>query len=203
MYRSLIQGGARDDRCCHTGNRRYSSRTCRCVWAIWQPLCCPVALRYLSGKGRGPRWDKGLDGAVCHADYRQAIDRPELELVSICLPPSAHAETAIFALEAGKHVLLEKPMAPSLDECDAILAAAARSGARLSVVSQNRFQTSMFRLKRALDSGLGGEGPPRCCQFILVARPNYYDLWWRGTWEKEGGGCTLNHAVHHVDLLCG
>jgi UDP-N-acetyl-2-amino-2-deoxyglucuronate dehydrogenase len=145
--------------------------------------------------------DKGLDSASCYADYRQAIDRPEVDLVSICLPPSAHAETAIFALDAGKHVLLEKPMAPSLEECDAILAAAARSGARLSVVSQNRFQTTMFRLKHVLDSGLAGRLLHAAVNSYLWRGQNYYDLWWRGTWEKEGGGCTLNHAVHHVDLL--
>ncbi|MGD9941339.1 MAG: Gfo/Idh/MocA family protein [Clostridia bacterium] len=145
--------------------------------------------------------EKGLDVASCHADYRQAIDRPEVDLVSICLPPSAHAETAIFALEAGKHVLLEKPMAPSLEECDAILAAAARSGARLSVVSQNRFQTTMFRLKQVLESGLAGRILHAAVNSYWWRGQNYYDLWWRGTWEKEGGGCTLNHAVHHVDLL--
>jgi predicted dehydrogenase len=145
--------------------------------------------------------ERGLDSGACFDDYRQAIDRPEVDLVSICLPPSAHAETAIFALEAGKHVLLEKPMAPSLEECDAILAAAARSGARLSVVSQNRFQTTMFRLKHVLDSGLAGRLLHAAVNSYWWRGQNYYDLWWRGTWEKEGGGCTLNHAVHHVDLL--
>ena len=145
--------------------------------------------------------DKGLDSGACFDDYRQAIDRPEVDLVSICLPPSVHAETAIFALEAGKHVLLEKPMAPSLEECDAILAAATRSGARLSVVSQNRFQTTMFRLKHVLDSGLAGRLLHAAVNSYWWRGQNYYDLWWRGTWEKEGGGCTLNHAVHHVDLL--
>jgi len=145
--------------------------------------------------------EKGLEAASCHADYKLAIDRPEVDLVSICLPPSAHTETAIFALEAGKHVLLEKPMAPSLEECDAILAAADRSGARLSVVSQNRFQTTMFRLRQVLDSGLAGRILHAVVNSYWWRGQNYYDLWWRGTWEKEGGGCTLNHAVHHVDLL--
>ncbi len=145
--------------------------------------------------------EKGLGATTCHADYRQAIDSPDVDLVSICLPPSAHAETAIYALEAGKHVLLEKPMAPSLEECDAILAAAAHSGARLSVVSQNRFQTTMFRLRHVLDSALAGRILHAAVNSYWWRGQSYYDLWWRGTWEKEGGGCTLNHAVHHVDLL--
>jgi predicted dehydrogenase len=92
-------------------------------------------------------------------------------------------------------------MAPSLEECDAILAAAARSGARLSVVSQNRFQTTMFRLRQVLASGLAGRILHAAVNSYWWRGQNYYDLWWRGTWEKEGGGCTLNHAVHHVDLL--
>jgi predicted dehydrogenase len=145
--------------------------------------------------------DKALGDAACLADYRQAVDRPDVDLVSICLPPSAHAETAIFALEAGKHVLLEKPMAASLEECDAILAAATRSGALLSVVSQNRYQPALWRLKHVLDSGLAGRVLHAAVNSYWWRGQSYYDLWWRGTWEKEGGGCTLNHAVHHADLL--
>jgi len=124
-----------------------------------------------------------------------------VDLASVCTPPSSHAEIAAKLLDAGVNTLLEKPMAPSLAECDAILAAADRGGAVLSVVAQNRFTNPMMRLKQVLDSGLAGR--------VLHARVDshwwrglsYYDLWWRGTWQSEGGGCTLNHAVHHIDAL--
>lgn len=145
--------------------------------------------------------EAGRTDAFCSDDYREVIERRDIDLVSICLPPSVHGETAIHALDAGKHVLLEKPMASSLYECDLILDAVARSGKKLSVVSQNRFQTTMMRLRHVLTSGVAGRVLHGLVHSFWWRGQSYYDLSWRGTWEKEGGGCTLNHAVHHVDLL--
>ena len=124
-----------------------------------------------------------------------------IDLASVCTPPSTHAEIAARLLEAGVSTLLEKPMAPSLAECDAILAAADHSGALLSVVAQNRFTNPMMRLKQVLDSGLAGRVLHAQVDSHWWRGLSYYDLWWRGTWQSEGGGCTLNHAVHHIDAL--
>jgi UDP-N-acetyl-2-amino-2-deoxyglucuronate dehydrogenase len=126
---------------------------------------------------------------------------PHIDLASVCTPPSTHAEIAVRLLEAGVNTLLEKPMAPSLAECDAILAAADRGGAVLSVVAQNRFTNPMMRLKQVLDSGLAGRVLHAQVDSHWWRGLSYYDLWWRGTWQSEGGGCTLNHAVHHIDAL--
>ncbi len=141
-----------------------------------------------------------LDVAIVD-DYKKLLVNDDIDLVSVCTPPYTHAQIAIDCLEAGKHVICEKPMAPSLAECDAMLAAQEKSGKQLAIIAQNRFRTPIQRLKAVLDSGIAGK--------ILHAQVDsfwwrghcYYDLWWRGTWEKEGGGCTLNHAVHHVDLF--
>lgn len=135
------------------------------------------------------------------ADYKELLSDSSIDLVSICTPPSTHAQIAIDFLNAGKHVLVEKPMASSLEECDAMNEAAKNSGKMLSIVAQNRFRTPWMKLKQVLDEKLAGD--------ILHAQVNsfwwrghsYYDLWWRGTWDSEGGGCTLNHAVHHIDAL--
>ncbi len=145
--------------------------------------------------------EKALSKVSCFEDYKSAVSQSDIDLVSICLPPSAHAETAVYALQAGKHVLLEKPMARSLEECDRILEAAAISGKNVSVVSQNRFQTPMMRLKQVIDSHEAGKILHAAANSYWWRGQNYYDLWWRGTWEKESGGCTINHAVHHADLL--
>jgi UDP-N-acetyl-2-amino-2-deoxyglucuronate dehydrogenase len=128
-------------------------------------------------------------------------DGRNIDLASVCTPPSSHAEIAARLLDAGVNTLLEKPMAPSLAECDAILAAADRGGAVLSVVAQNRFTNPMMRLKQVLDSGLAGRVLHAQVDSHWWRGPSYYDLWWRGTWQSEGGGCTLNHAVHHIDAL--
>jgi predicted dehydrogenase len=129
------------------------------------------------------------------------VSGPGVDLASVCTPPGTHAEIAVRLLDAGVHTLCEKPMAPSLQDCDAILAAARRSGAVLSVVAQNRFTTPMARLKQVLDSGLAGRVLHAQVDSHWWRGPSYYDLWWRGTWSSEGGGCTLNHAVHHVDAV--
>ncbi|MFE6735387.1 Gfo/Idh/MocA family protein [Microbacterium sp. NPDC057650] len=142
----------------------------------------------------------GLDAAA-YDDPAAMIAEADLDMVSICTPPSTHAALAVAALDAGIHVLVEKPMAPSLEECDAMLAAQERSGRLLSVVAQNRFREDLATLKHVVDSGvLGPISHVRVDSAWWRGLP-YYDLWWRGTWEKEGGGCTLNHAIHHIDLL--
>ena len=136
--------------------------------------------------------------SVSHKDFLNE----DIDLVSICTPPFCHAEIAIDFLNAGKNVLVEKPMAASLEECDAMIAAAEKSGKMLSVIAQNRFRDPIYGLKKVLDTGLIGKIVHAQIESLWWRGHSYYDLWWRGTWEKEGGGCTLNHAVHHIDMLC-
>lgn len=141
-----------------------------------------------------------LDAEV-FSDFRDLLKRPDIQLVSICTPPYTHAEMAVACLRSGKDVLVEKPMAASLEECDTILRAEKESGRTLSVIAQNRFRTPVMNLKRLLDTGLIGDVVHVQVDSFWWRGHSYYDLWWRGTWEKEGGGCTLNHAVHHIDML--
>lgn len=134
-------------------------------------------------------------------DYRALLSEREIDLVSVCTPPYTHGDIAVDFLNAGANVLVEKPMAASLVECDRMIEAAKRSGRVLSVVSQNRFLDPMIRLKKVLESGLAGRIVHAQVDSHWWRGHSYYDLWWRGTWEKEGGGCTLNHAVHHIDIF--
>ncbi|MBG6237822.1 putative dehydrogenase [Mycetocola sp. CAN_C7] len=143
----------------------------------------------------------GLANAVCFDDPLAMIAGANLDVVSIATPPSTHADLAVAALDAGVNVLVEKPMAPSLEECDAMLAAQLRSGKALSVVAQNRFRDDLATLKEVVDSGLLGSISHVRVDSAWWRGLPYYDLWWRGTWENEGGGSTLNHAIHHIDLL--
>jgi predicted dehydrogenase len=141
-----------------------------------------------------------LDCAIV-SDYHELLARDDVDLVSVCTPPYTHADIAVAALQAGKHVIVEKPMASSLEECDRMNEAASASGKILSVVSQNRFGDAVMKLKRVLESGLAGRIVHAQVDSFWWRGYVYYDLWWRGTWEKEGGGCTLNHAVHHIDIF--
>jgi UDP-N-acetyl-2-amino-2-deoxyglucuronate dehydrogenase len=163
--------------------------------------CAVVALSdcYIE-KAQQKKEEFQLDAAV-YDDYRQILDDPRIDLVSICTPPYTHAAIAIDCLNAGKHVICEKPMASSLAECDATIAASDANGKILAIVAQNRFRTPIQRLKAVLDSDLAGRVLHAQVDSFWRRGHCYYDLWWRGTWAKEGGGCTMNHAVHHIDML--
>ena len=165
------------------------------------PERCKIAalVDIVPGKARKVKEQYGLDCEVF--EDHQDILGMELDLVDVCTPPFVHAQISINALRNGKNVVCEKPMAASLEECDAMLKARDESGKKLSIIAQNRFRKPIRDLKALLDSGIAG--PVRHAQVdsFWYRAHCYYDLWWRGTWEKEGGGCTLNHAVHHIDML--
>lgn len=163
--------------------------------------CRIVALADIFTEKAGAKRDKyGLDCEVV-ADYRELLEREDVNLVSVCLPPAAHCQAAVDFLKAGKHVLCEKPMAPTLEECDRMIAAAREGGAKLSVVAQSRFKPDIMKTKKLLEQGAMGPLYFAQANSMWWRGDNYYDLWWRGTWEKEGGGCTFIHAVHHIDLF--
>ena len=141
-----------------------------------------------------------LDAAV-YDDYKKILDDSRIALVSVCTPPYVHAPISIDCLNAGKHVICEKPMASSPAECDDMLTACAKDKKILAIIAQNRFRTPMQKLKSVLDSGIAGRVLHAQVDSFWWRGHCYYDLWWRGTWAKEGGGCTLNHAVHHIDIF--
>lgn len=164
--------------------------------------CEIVALADITpGRASAKAAAHGLDGAATFDDPAALLAAGGVDVVSITTPPSSHAELTVAALGAGVHVIVEKPMAPSLEECDAMIDAARRSGRLLSVVAQNRFRDDLALLKAGVDSGLLGSISHVRIDSAWWRGLPYYDLWWRGTWASEGGGCTLNHAIHHIDLL--
>ena len=163
--------------------------------------CRVVALAdIVSGKADRFREEFGLS-CDTYEKYEDILQRQDIDLVDVCTPPYCHAQISIDALHSGRHVVCEKPMAASLEECDAMLKARDESGRLLSIIAQNRFRKPIRNLKALLDSGIAGPVRHAEIDSFWFRGHSYYDLWWRGTWEKEGGGCTLNHAVHHIDML--
>ena len=152
------------------------------------------------GKAAASAASHGLDAEALES-YEGLLGRDDIHLVSICTPPFTHAELAEALLRDGKHVLVEKPMAASLAECDRMIRAAQESDKVLSVVAQNRFRDPIMQLKQLLDGGKIGRVVHAQVDSYWWRGHCYYDLWWRGLWAKEGGGPTLNHAVHHIDML--
>ncbi len=126
----------------------------------------------------------------------------EVEAVVIGTPHPLHAEPAIRAAEAGVHVLVEKPLAATLADCDAMLAAARKSGVTLGVISQRRFYEPVLRMKAAIDAGKIGRPVLGVFQMYSWRDPAYYQSDpWRGKWDTEGGGVLVNQSPHQLDLL--
>lgn len=143
----------------------------------------------------------GLDCQIFDDHQKMLEAMPDIQVVHVCTPPYVHAEIAIHAMDAGMNVLVEKPMATCLAECDAMMEAEERNHVVLGCIAQNRFRNSIYKLKKVADSGLAGKVVCAHVNSLWWRGHCYYDLWWRGLWEKEGGGPTLNHAVHHIDML--
>ncbi len=124
------------------------------------------------------------------------------EAVVIGTPHPMHAGPAILAAEAGVHVLVEKPMAATLADCDAMLAAASKSGVTLGVISQRRLYEPVLRMKAAIDAGKIGTPVLGVFQMYSWRDPAYYRSDpWRGRWDTEGGGVLVNQSPHQLDLL--
>jgi predicted dehydrogenase len=141
-------------------------------------------------------------GTQPYTDLRALLDMARVEAVLIATPHPLHAAPAVLAAAAGAHVLIEKPMAASLADCDAMLAAARKAGTLLGVISQRRWYEPVRRMKDAIDAGKIGR--PALGVFIMYSwrEPSYYDSDpWRGKWASEGGGVLVNQSPHQLDLL--
>ncbi len=135
-------------------------------------------------------------------DWREMIRRDDIQAVCICTPSGLHAEQGIAAAEAGKHVLVEKPMAITLPECDAMIRAARDNGVRLGVIFQKRTDEAPNRMRQAVRQGVLGKVFFGDASIKYWRNQAYYDSGdWRGTWALDGGGCTMNQGIHGIDLL--
>ncbi|MCL1986382.1 MAG: Gfo/Idh/MocA family oxidoreductase [Firmicutes bacterium] len=143
-----------------------------------------------------------LSNATVFSSHEEMLKSDlQIDLVHVCTPPYTHAEIAINSMNAKKNVLVEKPMATCLKECDEMLAAEKANNVTMSVVAQNRFRDTVYKLKELAESGVAGKVRAAHVDSLWWRGHCYYDLWWRGLWEKEGGGPTLNHAVHQIDMI--
>jgi UDP-N-acetyl-2-amino-2-deoxyglucuronate dehydrogenase len=144
----------------------------------------------------------GRYGARPFADVGALLRDGGVEAVLIATPHPLHAEPAVRAAEAGVHVLVEKPLAASLADCDAMLAAARRTGVKFGAISQRRFYEPVRRIKAAIDAGKIGRPILGVFQMFSWRDQAYYESDpWRGRWATEGGGVLVNQSPHMLDLL--
>ena len=137
-----------------------------------------------------------------YTDVTEMVIQEKLDIVTICTPHPVHREPAILAMRAGAHVLIEKPLASSLEDCDAMMAVAKETGKQIGIISQRRFYTPCLRLKNAIEAGKIGK-PVLGIVLMFGWRDQVYYASdpWRGSWKGEGGGVLVNQAPHQLDLL--
>jgi predicted dehydrogenase len=148
----------------------------------------------------------GIAGGYHELDDLLNGARPDL--VHICTPPSTHYGTALACLrEAGTSVLVEKPPVISLREFDGLAAAEGAEGGAagaapwFATVFQHRFGSGQRRLKSLADSGVLGRPLVAVCHTTWFRDQEYFDVEWRGRWDTEGGGPTMGHGIHQLDML--
>ncbi|WP_301081957.1 Gfo/Idh/MocA family protein, partial [Faecalibaculum rodentium] len=142
-----------------------------------------------------------LEGVAVYADHHTMLEREHPDLVAIVTDSGSHARIALDCLEAGSHVLIEKPMALSLQEADQIIDTARTCGLQVGVCHQNRFNRSVQYIRKAMEAGRFGRLSHGTAHIRWNRSRQYYDQApWRGTWAQDGG-CLMNQGIHSADLL--
>jgi predicted dehydrogenase len=136
-----------------------------------------------------------------YTDSDMMMQKEKIDVVSVLTPSGLHAKHVIKTAEYGKHIIVEKPMALTLEDADAMITACDETNCRLFVVKQNRFNVPVVKLRTALEAGDFGKIVMGTVRVRWCRTQEYYDQDpWRGTWQLDGGVLT-NQASHHIDLL--
>jgi predicted dehydrogenase len=142
-----------------------------------------------------------------YTDYKRMLEQRDLDAVSICLPHFLHAEVTEAAAKAGKHVLCEKPMATTLEDCDRMISATRKAGVKLMIAENHRWTPAHIAMKEALDQGKIGEVILARTHEVVDERTNMSNpTLWKGTPDRAGGGSLMDQGVHKAAMLrwfCG
>ncbi len=134
-------------------------------------------------------------------DMHEMMTRVELDVVSVLTDSGSHADVVVDLAQYGKHIVVEKPIALTLDDVDRMITTCDRNGVKLFVVQQNRFNVPVLKLREALEADRFGKLVMGTVRVRWCRTQEYYDQdKWRGTWARDGGVIS-NQAIHHVDLL--
>lgn len=145
--------------------------------------------------------NEDIQNSKIYADYKEMLEKEELDFVSIATISGAHGEIASYCAEKGVNFLVEKPMAMSISEADDIIEKAERSGVIAGVCHQNRFNIAVQELRRAIDENRFGKISHGSIHIRWCRKEDYYSQdGWRGKWATDGGAL-MNQCIHGIDLL--
>ncbi len=136
------------------------------------------------------------------SDYPSFLAQPGLDAVAICTPTGMHLELGRLAAEAGKHLIIEKPIEISVERGKELIEICRQNGVKLAVIYQNRFSDEAVKMKSAIDSGKIGKPVMIRAAVKWYRDQEYYSgSAWRGTFALDGGGAVINQSIHTIDLL--
>jgi UDP-N-acetyl-2-amino-2-deoxyglucuronate dehydrogenase len=136
-----------------------------------------------------------------YADMDEMMQKEDINVVVVLTPSGLHAKHVINLAKYGKHIMVEKPMALTLEDADAMIQACDKNGCKLFIIKQNRFNVPVVKLRQALEADRFGKLVMGTVRVRWARHQAYYDQDpWRGTWEMDGGVLT-NQASHHIDML--
>lgn len=145
---------------------------------------------------------KNMEAIARYTDYKQMLaEHPEIELAAIATPSGVHAEIALYCIDHGVNVIIEKPMAMSMADADEIIRRSEEKGVTVCACHQNRFNVAVQKARKALEAGRFGRLSHGSIHVRWNRNKAYYDQApWRGTWQDDGG-CLMNQSIHGIDLL--
>ena len=136
-----------------------------------------------------------------YTDYKKLIEENQIELVGIATESGIHAEIALYCIEHGIHVIIEKPMAMSIADADRIIQLSEEKGVKVSACHQNRFNVAVQEMRKALEAGRFGKLSHGSIHVRWNRNKDYYtQAPWRGTWAQDGGAL-MNQCIHGIVLL--
>ena len=141
-------------------------------------------------------------GVRPYTSLEELLRDRSVQAITVCTPHPQHADIAVAASQAGVHVLVEKPLAVTLADCDRMIESARSNRVKLGVISQRRLYPPVLRMKQAIDEGKIGAPALGVLMMFGWRSAEYYAMdEWRGTWQGEGGGVLVNQAVHQLDVF--
>lgn len=136
-----------------------------------------------------------------YVDYKKMIEENEIELIGIATESGNHAEIALYCIDHGINVIIEKPMAMSIADAEEIISRSEKKGVKVSACHQNRFNVAVQKMRDALEEGRFGKLSHGSIHVRWNRNRGYYDQApWRGTWAQDGGAL-MNQCIHGIDLL--
>ncbi|MGN7299114.1 Gfo/Idh/MocA family protein [Ferdinandcohnia sp. SAFN-114] len=136
-----------------------------------------------------------------YTDYKEMLEKEKPELVAICTESGKHAAIALDCIEAGANLIIEKPIALSLEDADEIINKAKEKNVKVSACHQNRFNKSIQKIREAVEEERFGRLLHGTAHIRWNRGEDYYtQAPWRGTWEQDGGAL-MNQCIHNIDLL--